>query len=286
MREIEAKIITQKIKEGFISANLTLPENLVNCIKNSAKAEHSPLAKSVLSKLEENIRVAKEINVPICQDTGMAVVFASIGQDVHISGGLFFDAVNLGVREAYTDGDLRFSVVKDPLKRGNTNDNTPAIIHTQIVAGDKIEIICVPKGFGSENASRIKMFEPSANENDIIDFIVETVEIAGGNPCRPVVVGVGIGGDFEYSAIMAKRALTREIGEANPDAFYGDIEQRALKKINETDIGPAGFGGKTTAFSVNIETYPTHIAGLPVAVNICCHVCRHKKIIITCSECE
>ena len=280
MREIDSKIITQKIKEAFIEANLTISESLVNCIRTSITSEDSVLAKNVLSKLEENIKLAKEINVPICQDTGMAIVFINIGQEVHITGGLLKDAINQGVREAYIDGDLRLSVVKDPLRRINTNDNTPAIIHTEIVAGNQIEIICVPKGFGSENSSRIKMFEPSANKEDIINFIVETVEIAGGNPCPPVVVGVGIGGDFEYSAILAKYALTREIGENNPDEFYGDMERETLEKINKTNVGPQGFGGKTTAFAVNIETFPTHIAGLPVAVNICCHVYRHKKIII------
>jgi len=280
MREIDSKIITQKIKEAFIEANLTLSESLVNCIKGSVKSETSPLAKNVLHKLEENINLARKINVPICQDTGMAVVFINIGQDVHIVGGLLKDAVNQGVREAYVDGDLRLSVVKDPLRRENTNDNTPAIVHTEIIPGDKIEIICVPKGFGSENSSRIKMFEPSANEDDIIDFIVDTVKIAGGNPCPPVVVGVGIGGDFEYSAILAKRALTREIGESNPDEFYKNIEQKTLEKINQTNVGPQGFGGKTTAFAANIETFPTHIAGLPVAVNICCHVYRHKRVVI------
>ena len=280
MRDIDSKIITKKIKEAFVEANMTLSESLVNCIKDSAKSETLPLAKNILHILEENIILAKEINVPICQDTGMAVVFVNIGQDVHITGGLLKDAINRGVREAYVDGDLRLSVVKDPIRRGNTNDNTPAIIHTEIVAGDKIEMICVPKGFGSENASRIKMFEPSASEDDIIDFIVETVKIAGGNPCPPVVAGVGIGGDFEYSAVLAKRALTREIGENNPDEFYRNIEHKTLEKINQTNVGPQGFGGKTTAFAVNIETFPTHIAGLPVAVNICCHVCRHKRVVI------
>jgi fumarate hydratase subunit alpha len=239
-----------------------------------------PLARNVLLKLEDNIKTAKEINVPICQDTGIAVLFINIGQGVHITGGLLRDAVNQGVREAYTDGDLRMSVVSDPMRRVNTNDNTPAIIHTDIVAGDKIEIICVPKGFGSENASRIKMFDPSAGEDDIIDFIAETVELAGGNPCPPVVVGVGIGGDFEYAAILAKRALTRETGGSNPDGFYKNLERKALERINRTNIGPQGFGGKTTAFAVHIEQFPTHIAGLPVAVNICCHAYRHENIII------
>ncbi|MCL1858823.1 MAG: fumarate hydratase [Oscillospiraceae bacterium] len=280
MREIDAKIITQKIKEAFIEANLTLSDNLVSCIKDSVKSENFILAKNILQKLDENIKLAQKLNIPVCQDTGMAVLFVNIGQDVHIINGFLKDAVNQGVREAYIDGDLRLSIVKDPLRRENTNDNTPAIIHTNIIPGDKIEIICVPKGFGSENASRIKMFEPSANEEDIIDFIVETVKLAGGNPCPPVIVGVGIGGDFEYSAVLAKLALTREIGESNPDGFYKKIEENALEKINKTNVGPQGFGGKTTAFAVNIETFPTHIAGLPVAVNICCHVYRHKKVVI------
>ena len=280
MREIDSKIITQKIKEAFIEANLTLSENLVSCIRDSKNRESLPLAKNILQKLDDNIKIAKKINVPICQDTGMAVVFINIGQDIHITGGFLKDAINQGVREAYIDGDLRLSVVKDPLRRENTNDNTPAIIHANIIKGEKIEIICVPKGFGSENSSRIKMFEPSANQDDISDFIAETVKIAGGNPCPPVVVGVGIGGDFEYSAILAKFALTREIGENNPDEFYKNIERKALEKINQTNVGPQGFGGKTTAFAVNIETFPTHIAGLPVAVNICCHVYRHKRIVI------
>ena len=273
-------MIARRIKEAFVEANMALPESLVKRIKTSAESETHPLAKSVLSKLVENLSLAKEINVPVCQDTGMAVVFAYIGQDVRITGELFGDAVNRGVREAYTEGDLRFSVVGDPLRRGNTNDNTPAVIHVELVKGEAMEIVCLPKGFGSENASRIKMFDPSAAGDDIIDFIVETVKIAGGSPCPPVVVGVGIGGDFEYSAVLAKRALTREIGVGNPDPLYGGIEQKALEKINETGVGPQGFGGKTTAFAVNVETFPTHIAGLPVAVNICCHVCRHKRIII------
>jgi len=253
MREIDSKTITQKVKEAFVEANLTLSENLVNCIRASIKSEDLTIAKNVLQKLDENIKLAKEINVPVCQDTGMAVVFINIGQDVHIINGLLKDAVNQGVREAYVGGDLRLSVVKDPLRRENTNDNTPAIIHTEIVGGNQIEIICAPKGFGSENSSRVKMFEPSASKDNIIDFIVETVKIAGGNPCPPVVVGVGIGGDFEYSAILAKFALTREIGESNPDEFYGDMERKALEKINKTNVGPQGFGGKTTAFAVNIE---------------------------------
>jgi len=280
MREIDSKTITRGVKEAFIAANMALPESLEGCIKNSVKAEDCPLAKSVLEKLVENLELAKKINVPICQDTGMAVVFARVGQDAHICGGLFAEAINQGVREAYTEGDLRFSVVGDPLRRENTNDNTPAVLHTELVGGDKIELVCVPKGFGSENASRIKMFDPSAGEGDIVDFIAETVKTAGGNPCPPLVVGVGIGGDFEYSAILAKYALTRETGAGNPDAFYRGIEEKALEKINETGVGPQGFGGRTTAFAVNVETYPTHIAGLPVAVNICCHVCRHKKIVI------
>ena len=280
MRIIKSEDITNAVKTAFIEANLNLSDDVKSCIERSVLCETNQTAKKILHKMQENIKIAADINVPICQDTGMAVLFVRVGQEVHICGELLNDAVNQGVREAYISGDLRLSVVKDPLRRINTNDNTPAIIHTEIVGGENIEIICVPKGFGSENSSRIKMFEPSASEDDIVEFIAETVKIAGGNPCPPVVVGVGIGGDFEYAAILAKRALTREIGIANEDDFYRDIEDKALEKINLLDIGPQGLGGKTTAFAVNIETYPTHIAGLPVAVNICCHVYRHKRVVI------
>ena len=281
MREINASEITAAVKELVIKANKILPDDLVDCIGCCRKNEDNEIAQSILGDLEENINAAKELDIPICQDTGMAVIFANVGQDVHITNGSFEDAVNEGVSQGYVDGLLRKSVVADPFKnRVNTNDNTPAIIHTRIVEGDKIEITAAPKGFGSENMSRLKMFTPSAKREDILDFIVDSVKTAGSNPCPPVVIGVGIGGDFEYSAVLAKKALCRNVSERNSDSFYADMEQELLEKINALDIGPQGFGGKTTALCVNIETYPTHIAGLPVAVNVGCHVTRHASKII------
>lgn len=281
MREIESKLITEAVRELVIKANKILPDDLVECIGCCQKTETNDTAKSVLSDLEANIDAAKHLDIPICQDTGMAVVFAKIGQDVHIIGDSFEKAVNEGVSRGYTDGLLRKSVVSDPFKnRVNTNDNTPAIIHTQIVDGDKIELTAAPKGFGSENMSRIKMFTPSAKREDIVDFVVDCVRKAGSNPCPPVVIGVGIGGDFEYSAILAKKALCRNVSQRNSDDFYADMEREMLEKINKLDIGPQGFGGNTTALCVNIETYPTHIAGLPVAVNVGCHVTRHASKVI------
>lgn len=281
MREIESKLITEAVRELVIKANKILPDDLVECIGCCQKSETNDTAKSVLSDLEANIDAANQLDIPICQDTGMAVIFAKIGQDVHIIGDSFEKAVNEGVSRGYTDGLLRKSVVSDPLKnRVNTNDNTPAIIHTQIVDGDKIELTAAPKGFGSENMSRIKMFTPSAKREDIVDFVVDCVRKAGSNPCPPVVIGVGIGGDFEYSAILAKKALCRNVSQRNSDDFYADMEREMLEKINKLDIGPQGFGGNTTALCVNIETYPTHIAGLPVAVNVGCHVTRHASKVI------
>lgn len=281
MREIESKLITEAVRELVIKANKILSDDLVECIGCCQKSETNDTAKSVLSDLEANIDAAKQLDIPICQDTGMAVIFAKIGQDVHIIGDSFEKAVNEGVSRGYTDGLLRKSVVSDPFKnRVNTNDNTPAIIHTQIVDGDKIELTAAPKGFGSENMSRIKMFTPSAKREDIVDFVVDCVRKAGSNPCPPVVIGVGIGGDFEYSAILAKKALCRNVSQRNSDDFYADMEREMLEKINKLDIGPQGFGGNTTALCVNIETYPTHIAGLPVAVNVGCHVTRHASKVI------
>lgn len=278
MREINANEITQAVKELVIKANKILPQDLVDCIGCSKNKETNDTAKSILSDLEANIDAAKELDIPVCQDTGMAVIFAEIGQDVHIISGSFEKAVNEGVRQGYTEGLLRKSVVADPFKnRVNTNDNTPAIVHTSIVDGDKIKITAAPKGFGSENMSKLRMFTPSAARADIVNFIVDCVKTAGSNPCPPVVIGVGIGGDFEYSAILAKKALCRNVSERNADEFYADMEQELLDKINALDIGPQGFGGKTTALCVNIETYPTHIAGLPVAVNVGCHVTRHAS---------
>ncbi|MDE6751692.1 MAG: fumarate hydratase [Eubacterium sp.] len=281
MREINASLITEAVKELVIKANKILPDDLVDCIGCYKADEKNETAKSVLSDLEANIDAAKALDIPVCQDTGMAVIFAEIGQEAHIVGGDFEAAVNKGVSLGYTDGLLRKSVVRDPFyDRVNTNDNTPAIIHTKIVAGDKIKITAAPKGFGSENMSKLRMFTPSAKREDLVAFIVDTVKTAGSNPCPPVVIGVGIGGDFEYSAILAKKALCRPVSERNGVEFYRDMEKELLDKINSLDIGPQGFGGRTTALAVNIETYPTHIAGLPVAVNVGCHVTRHASKVI------
>ena len=230
-----------------------------------------------MGDIVKNLDCAAELDIPICQDTGMAIVFAEIGQEVHIVGGGFEEAVNEGVSRGYTEGLLRKSVVSDPLERVNTNDNTPAVIHTRLVPGDKITLTVAPKGFGSENMSRIKMFTPSATKEDIMDFVIETVIIAGGNPCPPIVLGVGIGGSFEQCAYLAKKALCRFVSVRNEKPLYAEMEKELLKRVNETNVGPQGFGGKTTALAVNIETAPTHIAGLPVAVNVGCHVTRHAS---------
>lgn len=281
MRIINTNEIEEAVEKLFIEANYFLPESLYSCIKNAGANETNPLAESILSKLEENISAAISENVPVCQDTGMAVVFAEIGNEVFLEGKPFEKAVNDGVAKAYTNGYLRKSVVKDPLfDRTNTGNNTPAVIHTRIVEGDKVKLTAAPKGFGSENMSAVKMFTPSATRQDIIDFVVETVKIAGGNPCPPIVVGVGLGGSFEYCAYLAKKALTRDVDVHNSDENYSKLEEDMLTQINRLDIGPQGFGGKTTALAVNIEAYPTHIAGLPCAVNIGCHVTRHKSCII------
>ncbi|MBQ7398928.1 MAG: fumarate hydratase [Clostridia bacterium] len=281
MRIINTLEIEKAVEKLFIEANYTLPQSLCECINNAKNGENSAVAKSILEKLEENIIAASETNVPICQDTGMAVLFAEIGEEVSLSGKSFEQAVNDGVKNAYINGYLRKSVVRDPLfGRVNTDDNTPAIIHTRIVKGDKIKLTAAPKGFGSENMSAVKMFTPSATPDDIVDFVVDTVKKAGGNPCPPIVVGVGIGGNFEYCAYLSKKALTRDVNVRNGDDNYAKLEGEMLSRINELDIGPQGFGGKTTALAVNIETYPTHIAGLPCAVNIGCHVTRHASCII------
>lgn len=280
MREIDAKQITETIAELCINANLQLPCGMRECIENAKQKEESELCRSVLGDILDNIDCAKELSVPICQDTGMAVVFAEVGQDVHIVNGSFEDAVNAGVAKGYTEGRLRLSIVKDPLRRENTNNNTPAVIHTRIVAGEHIKLEVAPKGFGSENMSRLKMFTPSASQADIIAFVKETASIAGSNPCPPIVVGVGIGSDFEGCALLAKKALCRDLTVRNPDPFYADMEQKMLEEINKLGIGAQGFGGRITALYVNIETAPTHIAGLPVAVNMGCHVTRHLTGII------
>lgn len=280
MKEILCSQITETVKELCIKANKILPDDLVCRIENGYKAEEKDLSKNVMKDLLDNLNCAKELNIPICQDTGMAVIFAEIGQDVHIKNGSFENAVNEGVRQGYVDGLLRKSIVRDPLERINTNDNTPAIIHTKIVSGENIKLTVAPKGFGSENMSRIKMFTPSATKEDIMDFVIETVKIAGGNPCPPIVLGVGIGGDFEYCAYLSKKALCRDTNIKNSNPFYAEMENTLLEIINNTNIGPQGFGGKTTALAINIETAPTHIAGLPVAVNVGCHVTRHATAIL------
>jgi fumarate hydratase subunit alpha len=245
-------------------------------LDSAAKNETSLLAESVIKRLSENIDVAQKCDVPVCQDTGMAVLFAEIGKNVHIEGDSFDDAVNLGVREAYLEGKLRCSVVKDPFfDRKNTDDNTPAVIYTSFTDGDRIRLTALPKGFGSENMSAVKMFTPSATREDIVSFVVDTVKKAGSNPCPPIVVGIGMGGTFDYSCVLSKKALARDLYDENPKREYAELENEILERINALNIGPQGFGGRTTALAVKIESYPTHIAGLPVAVNICCHVARH-----------
>ena len=275
MREVEVSRLTDVIEKLCIEANEHLPEDVKCAIKTCRACEDGEIAKGILDNIIENFDIADNENVPICQDTGMACVFLEIGQDVHFVGGDLTDAINEGVRRGYDKGYLRKSVVKDPVRRGNTGDNTPAMIYTEIVPGDKVKITVGPKGFGSENMSQIRMFKPSAGLQGIKDFILEVVETAGPNPCPPMVVGVGIGGTFEKCALMAKEALTREAGRHSEIPYVKDLEEELLEKINGLGIGPGGLGGTTTAMAVNINTYPTHIAGLPVAVNICCHVNRH-----------
>lgn len=280
MREIHVSEITKEIARLCVEANRQLPEDLRHCIEAAAETETGELPRSIMRDLVKNMDAAKSLSIPVCQDTGMAVVFAEIGQEVHIVGGSFEAAVNQGVAEGYVEGLLRCSVVGDPLRRVNTGNNTPAVLHTRLVPGDSLSLTVAPKGFGSENMSRIKMFTPSATVEDICGFVVETVVQAGGNPCPPMVLGVGIGGDFEQCALLAKTALCRPVSERNSDPFYAQLEERLLAMVNETDVGPQGFGGKTTALSVNIEQAPTHIAGLPVAVNVGCHVTRHSKVTL------
>lgn len=277
MREISVTSITDIIEKLCIKANKELPCDIENCLNRCAECETDPLGKSVLCDLEKNLEAAKKYDLPICQDTGMAVVFLEIGQDVHIAGGSLIDAINEGVRRGYTNGLLRKSVVGDPLNRVNTNDNTPAVIHTTIVKGEKIKITVAPKGFGSENMSGMRMLTPSHGRQGVADAVLDIVKAASNNPCPPMVVGVGIGGDFEQCAYLAKKALCRSTDIRNGNPFYAELEKELLEKINRLDIGPQGFGGNTTAFAVNIETAPTHIAGLPVAVNIGCHVTRHAS---------
>lgn len=275
MRTISVKEITQNIKEMCIEANYFLTEDMKSAIKQAIESEGAPLGKQILQQLQENLKIAEEDKIPICQDTGMAVVFLEIGQDVHFEGGSLEEAVNEGVRQGYVEGYLRKSVVKDPIYRENTKDNTPAVIYYEVKLGDKVKITVAPKGFGSENMSRIFMLKPADGIEGIKNVIITAVKEAGPNACPPLVVGVGIGGTFEKCAIMAKQALTRPINTHSEIPNIKELEEELLKKINASGIGPGGLGGTTTALAVNINTYPTHIAGLPVAVNICCHVNRH-----------
>ena len=275
MREVDVKKISDAVRDMCIAVNYRLSEDVRTALKDGQAAEKSELGSEILDILEENLKIAAADEIPICQDTGMAVVFLEIGQDVHFTGGNIEDAVNDGVARGYTEGYLRKSVVKDPLERVNTNDNTPAVIHYSIVPGEKVKITLAPKGFGSENMSRVYMLKPADGERGVLDAIVNAVADAGPNACPPVFVGVGIGGTFEKCALLSKKALARPAQSESPYPHIRELEKRALEEINKLGIGPAGLGGNVTALSVNIETYPTHIAGLPVAVNICCHVNRH-----------
>ena len=275
IRTIRVEEITKNIKEMCIEANHFLSPDMAEAMKCAEKNEEAPLGKQILEQLQENLKIAGEDMIPMCQDTGMAVVFLEIGQDVHLEGGALEDAVNEGVRQGYVEGYLRKSVVGDPLIRENTKDNTPAVLHTRIVDGDQVKIKVAPKGFGSENMSRVFMLKPAEGIEGVKEAVLTAVKDAGPNACPPMVVGVGIGGTFEKCALMAKEALTREVGSHSEIEYVKELEEELLTKINSLGIGPGGLGGTTTALAVNINTYPTHIAGLPVAVNICCHVNRH-----------
>ena len=280
MREINAKDITELVARMCIDSNCYLNDDIKEALKAAQQNETNGLACEILDDIIKNAEIARRDEVPICQDTGMAVFFLELGQDVHIVGGNLYDAINDGVRLGYRDGYLRKSVVADPIRRGNTGDNTPAVIHTEITEGDKLKITIAPKGFGSENMSAVKMLKPSDGLDGVLDFVTQTVKSASGNPCPPVVVGVGIGGTMEKAALLSKKALLRDIRQSHPDEYYSNIETELLKRINNLDVGPQGFGGNTTALGVNIETFPTHIAGLPVAVNIGCHVTRHLTQVL------
>lgn len=281
MRVINSNEITNAVEKLCMEANYDLPKDILDALKKSENLERFPIAKDMLSNIIENSKIAKQERVPICQDTGIACVFVEIGQDVHIEGSLIEDAINEGVRKGYKGGYLRKSIVADPLNnRINTNDNTPSIVNYEIVKGDKLKITVAPKGIGSENMSKIKMLKPADGLSGVEDFVIETVKSAGPNPCPPIVVGIGIGGNFEKVALLAKKAIIRPIDTINEDPFYEKVENELLEKINKIGIGPQGFGGRTTALAVNIEKYPTHIGGLPVAVNISCHVTRHKTVIL------
>lgn len=277
MRTINTELITQQVKEMCMDVNIHLSKDVKCTIEEAEKKEESPLGKQILGQLEENMEIASDTKIPICQDTGMTVVFLKVGQEVHFEGGYIEDAINEGIRQGYQEGYLRKSVVKDPVDRVNTKDNTPGVIHYEIVPGDQVEITIAPKGFGSENMSRLYMLKPADGLDGIRNAILETVKLAGPNACPPIVVGVGIGGTFEKCAILAKKALTRDLNSSSEIPYVKELENEMLEKINNLGIGPAGLGGTMTALGVNIETYPTHIAGMPVAINICCHVNRHIR---------
>ena len=280
MREITCADITGAVATLCTDANYYLPQDVKCALKHFSETEESPIGKGILDEILENAEIASSESLPICQDTGMAIFFIELGQEVHITGGNLYDAINEGVRLGYTNGYLRKSIVKDPLRRENTGDNTPAVVHVTLVPGEQMKITIAPKGFGSENMSRLGMLKPSDGEEGVCDFIVRAAVEAGPNPCPPIVVGVGIGGNMEKAALMAKHALTRPIGEHHPDPYYENLERILLERINQSGVGPQGFGGSTTALAVHIETFPTHIAGLPVAVNISCHVTRHQTAVL------
>lgn len=280
IRTVQTEIITETIKKMCIEANYSLSSDMVKAMRKAEEKEESVLGKQILAQLQDNLEIAASDMIPICQDTGMAVVFLEVGQDVHFEGGSFEDAVNEGVRRGYTEGFLRKSVVGDPILRENTKDNTPAVIHTRIVEGDRVKITVAPKGFGSENMSRVFMLKPAEGLEGVKNAILTAIKDAGPNACPPLVVGVGIGGTFEKCALMAKKALTREVGKHSDIPYVRKLEEEMLEKINCLGIGPGGLGGTVTALAVNVNTYPTHIAGLPVAVNICCHVNRHTVCVL------
>lgn len=275
MKTINVGEITRIVKEMCIEANVNLAPDVTKALQSYEETEKSPIGKQILRDLITNIEVAREKQMPICQDTGMAVLFVEYGQDIQFAGGYIEEALNEGVRQGYNEGFLRKSVVSDPLRRVNTKDNTPAVIHYQIVPGEELKITFAPKGFGSENMSRSKMLTPSEGRQGVVDFVLETVDLAGPNPCPPIVIGIGIGGTLEKAAIIAKKATAREVGLHHPDPYYKELELELLKRVNGLGIGPQGLGGNTTAIGVHVETYPTHIAGLPVVVNINCHASRH-----------
>jgi fumarate hydratase subunit alpha len=280
MREISVKDIISRVKDLCIDANYNLGEDVEKALKEGYQKEESPTSKETLNQIMENVQIAKQGEFPLCQDTGFAVVFVDMGDQVFVKDGNLFDAINEGVRQGYKEGYLRKSILGDPIERKNTGDNTPAVIHMNVVKGDKLKIIVAPKGGGSENMSEVKMMKPSDGVEGVKEFVIDMVRRSGSNPCPPIIVGVGIGGTFEKCAEMAKRALLREVGERNPNPFYAKLEEELLEKVNKLGIGPQGFGGRVTALDVHVETYPCHIASFPAAVNIQCHAARHKEAVI------